>query len=119
MAAQLCQAAGFHRIEALAADNQRTIQIKGILFWQVYLWDRGLGLRLGRAPVIQECDITIPFNVDFTGFLHLEESAFPRLWLRISMLQGRIYKELYVAALSCYTFATNQDRPILTNCIQI
>lgn len=93
-AAHLCQMGGFHRAECVQLDPPRLRQIKNILFWQVYTWDKGLGLRLGRASVIQDCDISIPRHFDFTGFMHLEESAVPKTWLQTSALQGRIYEQL-------------------------
>jgi len=103
-AAQLCQTGGFHRKECAEADPPRLAQVKTILFWQVYIWDKGLSLRLGRSSVIQDCDISIRREFDFSGFLHLEESAVPKLWLRTAMLQGKIYQQLYSpAALSVPT----------------
>jgi hypothetical protein len=93
-AAQLCQTAGFHRAECADADPPQLRKVKAILFWQVYTWDRGLGLRLGRSPVIKDCDISIPREFDFSGFLRLEESDVAKHWLRTAMLQGRIYEEL-------------------------
>ena len=44
--------------------------------------------------MIQDCDISIRREFDFSGFLHLEESAVPKLWLKTAMLQGKIYQEL-------------------------
>lgn len=93
-AAQLCQTGGFHRKECAASDPPRIAQVKAILFWQVYTWDKGLSLRLGRASVIQDCDISISRDYDFSGFLHLEETEVPRLWLRTAELQGKIYEDL-------------------------
>lgn len=93
-AAQLCQTGGFHRLENVRSDPPRLRQIKALLFWQTYSWDKGLGLRLGRASIIQDCDISIPCELDFSGFLHVEESAIPKLWLRMSVVQGRIYEQL-------------------------
>lgn len=95
-AAQLCQTGGFHRAEVAAADPPTVSQVKSILFWQAYTIDKGLSLRLGRASIIQDCDISIPRQFNFEGFLHLEESAIPSIWLKTSTLHGKIYEKLYV-----------------------
>ena len=60
---------------------------------------KGLSLRLGRATVIPECDISIPRVFEFDGFGNGESSAMPTLWIKISCLQSRIYEQLYIAIL--------------------
>ncbi|KAI8712711.1 Zn(2)-C6 fungal-type domain-containing protein [Fusarium sp. LHS14.1] len=97
IAAQLCQTGGFHRADA-GTEPARTKQIKGIIFWQVYCWDRGLSLRMGRASVIDDRDITIPREFDFSGFPLLEKPTVPRFWLERATLQGQIYTQLYSPA---------------------
>lgn len=94
MAAQLCESAGYHRSATLKHDSAATAKLKRILFWHVYTLDKGLGLRLGRAPVINECDIDIPRVFEFDGFGQFESSTIPTLWVKISHLQSRIYEEL-------------------------
>ncbi|KYK58789.1 fungal specific transcription factor domain protein [Drechmeria coniospora] len=98
MAAQLCQTAGYHRSATLMYDSPATAKLKRILFWHVYTLDKGLGLRLGRAPVIHECDIDIPRVFEFDGFGEFESSSIPTLWVKISYLQSRIYEQLYSPA---------------------
>ncbi|RMJ15877.1 hypothetical protein CDV36_004479 [Fusarium kuroshium] len=98
IAAQLCQTGGFHRAEIARNEPARMKQIKGIIFWQVYCWDRGLSLRMGRASVIDDGDITIPRQFDFTGFPLLEKPTVPRFWLERATLQGQIYTQLYSPA---------------------
>ncbi|KAG5982459.1 hypothetical protein E4U55_001862 [Claviceps digitariae] len=95
MAAQLCQTGGYHRSESLKYDSPDTSRLKRLLFWHVYTLDKGLGLRLGRAPVIHECDIDIPrvFEVNNSG--QLGSSTVPTLWINMSYLQSRIYEQLY------------------------
>ncbi|KAJ4186478.1 hypothetical protein NW755_007773 [Fusarium falciforme] len=95
IAAQLCQTGGFHRADVASTESARTKQIKGILFWQVYCWDRGLSLRMGRASVINDGDITIPRQFDFSGFPLLEKPATLKFWLERATLQGKIYIQLY------------------------
>lgn len=93
MGAQLCQAAGFHRSETLKHDPPAVSRLKRILFWNVYTLDKGLGLRLGRGPVINECDIDIPRVFEFDS-LGLESCIIPTLWVKLSHLQSRIYEQL-------------------------
>lgn len=95
MAAQLCQTGGYHRTEPSESDPPETARLKRILFWHVYTLDKSLGLRLGRAPVIHECDIDIPRIFEFDGLGHPEASALATLWIEMSYLQSRIYEELY------------------------
>lgn len=94
MAAWLCQAGGYHRTESLRNDPPQVAQQKKVIFWHVYTLDKGLGLRLGRASVIAECDIDIKREFEVNGFDHLTSTTFPTLWVEISSLQSRIYEQL-------------------------
>jgi hypothetical protein len=94
MAAWLCQAGGYHRLESLRNDPPLVAQQKKVIFWHVYTLDKGLGLRLGRASVIAECDIDIKREFEVNGFDHLTSTTFPTLWVEISSLQSRIYEQL-------------------------
>ncbi|CAI4210955.1 unnamed protein product [Parascedosporium putredinis] len=65
----------------------------GALFWGVYMADKGLALRMGRASSIQDWDITIPLPKP-------ERSRGPlwhyfTLWVLCARVQGRIYELLY------------------------
>ncbi|KAJ4865363.1 hypothetical protein N5P37_003063 [Trichoderma harzianum] len=95
MAAWLCQAGGYHRTESLRNDPPVVAQQKKVIFWHVYTLDKGLGLRLGRASTIAECDIDIKREFEVNGFDHLTSTTFPTLWVKISSLQSRIYEQLY------------------------
>lgn len=98
-AAQLCQDLGYHRVtggvsahDAAGADlNDK----KAILFWFSYMLDRGLALRLGRAPIIQDFDVTLPRVVGqrVNATETWKESL--RLWIAHADIQGRIYEKLY------------------------
>lgn len=95
MAAQLSQTGGFHRSDCLQADPPAVARIKRILFWHVYTLDKGLGLRLGRASCIDECDIDIPREFEFDLFGSDDMAmTIPTLWVRISCLQSQIYEQL-------------------------
>lgn len=72
-------------------------QVKTVLFWHVYSLEKGLGLRLGRASGIQECDITIPRKFDFQGFEAFEKLGggnFATTWIEISYIQSLTYQHL-------------------------
>lgn len=92
-AAQICQTAGFHRQEQLSRDPSNA-NIKSNLFWHIYTNDKALGLRLGRAPVIQDWDIDIPRCFDFEGLVTLELSGVATMWVRLATLQGHVYEKL-------------------------
>lgn len=98
-AAQLCQTGGYHRVECLKDDPPELVQLKKILFWNVYTMDKGLGLRLGRSSVINDCDINLPMEVTFEDSSLLNESSIPVLWVKTSALQSRIYEQLYALSI--------------------
>lgn len=82
---------GWHQLVsngACAADRKIS------LFWLTYLLDRGLSLRLGRAPAIQDHDITASKKLNKPGmppgWQHLLEQ-----WFRQSEIIGKAYQELY------------------------
>ncbi|PHH73144.1 hypothetical protein CDD82_5630 [Ophiocordyceps australis] len=119
MAAQLCQYAGFHRISAQVNDPPDVQRTKRLLFWHTYTLDNGLGLRLGRSSVINDCDIDIPRVFELHGLGSLEQVSFlPSIWIRISQLQNRIYKELYSPAAleSSQEELENRARRIAADC---
>lgn len=93
MAIQLCQTAGYHRIETLSHDSPAVAKLKSAPFWPSYNIDASLSLRLCRAPVINERDINIPrvFGIDSFGLQSSDISAF---WIKIATLQRRVYEQL-------------------------
>ncbi|EGX88603.1 fungal specific transcription factor [Cordyceps militaris CM01] len=100
--AQLCLTGGFHRQDSLAHDPPETARIKRILFWHIYTLDKGLGLRLGRASVIHECDIDIPRVFEFDLLDSGGADTVPTMWVEMSGLQSVVYEQLYSpAALHC------------------
>lgn len=58
--------------------------------------DKSLALRLGRAAVIQDWDIAIPREYNFEGLMGPEASGVPTEWLKLAILQGQIYEQLFV-----------------------
>ncbi|GAB7351866.1 hypothetical protein MBLNU459_g2419t2 [Dothideomycetes sp. NU459] len=69
--------------------------IKKILFWYTYSFDRGLSLNFGRTPTFSDHDISIEYpaiqSPDTSTYdLHI-------IWLDLARIQGRIYQKLYSA----------------------
>lgn len=97
-AAQLCQDLGYHRVTGgtVSADESVTVlnDKKAILFWFSYMLDRGLALRLGRAPIIQDFDVTLPRVIGQVNATDMWKEVL-RLWIAHSDIQGQIYEKLY------------------------
>lgn len=103
-AAQLCQDLGYHRVTGgtVGADGSEpgaggAVALndkKAILFWFSYMLDRGLALRLGRAPIIQDFDVTLPRVIGHVNATDMWKEVL-RLWIAHAAIQGQIYEELY------------------------
>ncbi|CAM1501549.1 Fc.00g035330.m01.CDS01 [Cosmosporella sp. VM-42] len=93
-AAQLCQTGGFHRLDSSNADPT-VFNIKTVLFWNIYTIDKALCLRLGRASMVQDWDISIPRTFNFDGLMGYEVSGVPTMWLKTGTLQGQVYEQLF------------------------
>lgn len=103
-AAQLCQDLGYHRVMGgtvnHASSDPRPDEPNGlndkkaILFWFSYMLDRGLALRLGRAPIIQDFDVTLPRVIGQVNATDMWKEVL-RLWIAHSDIQGQIYERLY------------------------
>lgn len=112
-AAQLCQDLGYHRVTGGtvevrspggssikgvggAGHDSNTVlsDKKAILFWFSYMLDRGLALRLGRAPTIQDFDVTLPRVIGQVNAPDMWKEVL-RLWIIHADIQGQIYERLY------------------------
>jgi hypothetical protein len=95
IAATLCQTLGYHRIRGGAADTAA----KAVLFWSAYLLDRALSIRSGRAPVIQDYDITVGRGIG-EGIDLPDESwrVVLNQWISYADFLGRAYEGLYSPA---------------------
>jgi hypothetical protein len=98
-AAGLCQRLGYHRIETMSNDSVEEQQAKIYIFWMIYMFDKTISLRLGRASAIQDWDITLPFIL--TG----EQPTSGRdgnhmlaYWVKVARVQGQIYEKLFCPA---------------------
>lgn len=111
-AAQLCQDLGYHRVtggtvgvnnggvkaagqhDSSGGGSSVLGDKKAILFWFSYMLDRGLALRLGRAPTIQDFDVTLPRVIGQVNAPDMWKEVL-RLWIAHADIQGQIYERLY------------------------
>lgn len=75
-------------------DMPQTKADKSLLFWCTYMLDKALSLRLGRASVLQDYDISLPHVTPDA------KAAYPgkevlTLWIQHARVLGRIYERLY------------------------
>jgi len=75
-------------------DTPQTKADKSLLFWCTYMLDKALSLRLGRASVLQDYDISLPHVTPDA------KAAYPgkevlTLWIQHARVLGRIYERLY------------------------
>ncbi|KAI0101628.1 fungal-specific transcription factor domain-containing protein [Nemania sp. FL0031] len=86
-AANLCQTLGLHR----GANQERddgSQEARVNLFWMVFLLDKSLSLRLGRSSNFRDAEVTIALPSDPNI----------RRCSQTSMIQGKIYEQLYSPA---------------------
>ncbi|GKZ91649.1 hypothetical protein AnigIFM59636_004302 [Aspergillus niger] len=62
---RLCQTLGYHRSSPSESGSKPSLG--NILFWTVYVLDKAVSLRLGRASTIQDYDVTSLLNIDMAG----------------------------------------------------
>jgi hypothetical protein len=116
-AAGLCQNLGFHRISTMKDDSEEDRNCKIHVFWMIYMFDKTvsgsrriavcirltlylqMSLRLGRASVIQDFDISLPF---FGGSKDALDSAQGKemlaYWVKVARVQGQTYEKLFSPA---------------------
>jgi hypothetical protein len=88
---------GYHRASTMKLDTVRERNEKILLFWMVYILDTSFAVRLGRAPVIPESDITVPM-VTHGGCLASEFVDIFCYWVEINKLQCQTVEQLYSPA---------------------
>lgn len=78
-------------------DSKGEASHKQRLFWFLYLMDKGLSLRLGRASTIQDWDMTIPLPESTPEGRASDQVPAPYLDLgvRLARCQGDIHELLY------------------------
>ena len=80
---------GYHRIETMKNDTEEQKYAKQSAFWFVYVMNKNLSLRLGRASTIQDYDISIPRPETGRKWQMIGH------WVKVSELQGMVYEHLY------------------------
>ncbi|ORY11063.1 fungal-specific transcription factor domain-domain-containing protein [Clohesyomyces aquaticus] len=101
-AANLCQHLGYHRIETMKDDTLDERAAKIQLFWFIYVLDKTLSLRLGRASSIQDWDMSLPFpgttespNSLYTELAGVDIQVY---WIKVAQIQGQSYERLFSPA---------------------
>lgn len=108
-AAGLSQILGYHRIQTMTNDTEEERNSKIHVFWFIYLMDKTLSLRLGRAPVIQDWDMSLPYPVvdhDHERFSALVQmgnqgSSMLLYWVKLAEIHGKTYEHLFSPAAFC------------------
>jgi hypothetical protein len=93
-AASMAMSLGYHRASTMKLDTVRERNAKILLFWMVYILDTSFAVRLGRAPVIPENNITVPM-VTHGGCLPSEFVDIFCYWVEINKLQCQTVEQLY------------------------
>ncbi|KAH6630020.1 hypothetical protein B0J18DRAFT_87516 [Chaetomium sp. MPI-SDFR-AT-0129] len=107
-AATLCQTLGYHRISNDDEDDEdadpaapvdTTAPARAILFWAAYLLDKALSMRSGRAPAIQDYDITVARGLDESIDMPDDSWRFVlNQWIAYADVLGKAYEQLYSPA---------------------
>lgn len=90
----MCRTLGYHQLHTMKDDKPQMKADKSLLFWCTYMLDKALSLRLGRASVLQDYDISLPHVTPDA------KAAYPgkevmTLWIQHARVLGRIYERLY------------------------
>ncbi|GAB1312466.1 hypothetical protein MFIFM68171_02676 [Madurella fahalii] len=95
VAATICQSLGYHRMRPTTPEHES----KTVLFWSAYLLDKALSLRSGRAPAIQDYDITVPRELGPSTNLPGEPGRqIVYHWITFADFNGKAYEQLYSPA---------------------
>jgi hypothetical protein len=81
-------------------DTEEERSAKIHIFWFIYINDKSLSLRLGRASAIQDWDISLPFP----SHAPTQDSYSPQgirlhvYWIKVAQIQGQTYEKLFSPA---------------------
>lgn len=96
-ALHMCISAGYHRATSSTHDTPLLRKQKPWVFWSLYSAEKGLSLRLGRSSSVSDYDITLPLpereKDDYRPYY-----CCTIRWIKLSSIQGRVYKMLYSPA---------------------
>lgn len=95
MAISLAQSLGWHRRSALIGESEFAKKKKMSIFWSLYVIDKQLALRLGKASILQDYDIDMPLpGPQYTAVTSKFSGLFQR-WVSAARVVGNVYKQLY------------------------
>ncbi|KAL5114064.1 hypothetical protein ACEQ8H_008041 [Pleosporales sp. CAS-2024a] len=98
-AARLCQTLGYHRYQTMQKDTEEERQDKMHIFWMIYMFDKMVSLRLGRASFIQDYDISLPYFGDNRPASDVPDAKLMlTYWCKVARVQGQIYEKLFSPA---------------------
>jgi hypothetical protein len=98
-AARLCQTLGYHRYQTMRDDTEEDRNNKMHIFWMIYMFDKTMSLRLGRASYIQDYDISLPFFSDGQISPGVPDSKLMlTYWVKVARVQGQTYEKLFSPA---------------------
>lgn len=93
----MCQTLGYNRLSSMEHDPPELQHQKQDIFWSVYTIISMMSLRLGRASVVQACDMDIPSPFECFPNMGIW-SMVCALWARQAVIQNNIYTNLYSPA---------------------
>ncbi|SPO07316.1 related to C6 transcription factor [Cephalotrichum gorgonifer] len=105
-AADICRVLGYHKKPTSAASSCYFMadgtDMRALMFWQTYVLDSCLSLRMGRPPAIQEWDIEIAVEDMNPGTPQASlDNPWGKMviyWVHHATIQNKLYKYLYSPA---------------------
>lgn len=99
IAAGMCRDLGYHRIQAMANDDPQDPDDKIRMFWIIYMFDKKLSLRLGRASIMQDWDVSLTLIPNFEGPMYIPKGGeMLSYWIKVARVQGLTYEKLFSPA---------------------
>ncbi|RYP22634.1 hypothetical protein DL767_008995 [Monosporascus sp. MG133] len=96
-AVHMCRSLGLHQAVSTKDDSPDEQREKRLIFWCTYMLDKGLSLRMGRASVLQDYDISQPFVIEL-AYAPYPAPKVLNMWVAYARCQGRLYERLYSPA---------------------
>lgn len=93
-AASMVIALGYHRSTSVEFDTAHERDRKIFLFWMVYVFDSSFSVRLGRAPILRDADITIP-GITYVATFPVSGIESFCYWIEVVKVQCQAVEQLY------------------------
>ena len=99
VAVRLALAQGFHRQEHISTEAGA---VRRCTFWLAYILDKGMCIRFGQPPVIDDDEIGIQLPPAGTSTCEqsppgFSDTSFLRQLIELALIQSKIYKWLYLS----------------------